>query len=126
MDVSTRGFSRNPRALKAGETRSRKSFRRTGFGKDQSSGMTVDPNVLITLRKQTHKINGASRGGMFFLTEHGVSSTTLYNIKELKGKLDHIMDAPPPQAKDDKASAAAADVDASPREDAAETSSSSS
>ena len=65
---------------------------RKGFAKDNSAGVSVDPNSLIYLRNVSMKIAEATSGGLFTLNKYGISSSRQYNIKEIKFKLDAIFD----------------------------------
>ncbi len=64
---------------------------RSGFAKDTSSGMTVDPDTVITMKDETEKIFESASGGLFYLSKYGISSSARYNIKELKMRFDKIL-----------------------------------
>ena len=64
---------------------------RTGFSKDTSSAEAVEPDTVISLKEHSKKVFEYGKGGLFYISKFGVSSTTRYNIKELKDKFEKIM-----------------------------------
>lgn len=55
-----------------------------GFSKDKTSDAVVEPNIIITMREHNLRITEAVSGGLFTVTQYGITHTSRYNIKELK------------------------------------------
>jgi len=64
---------------------------RSGFAKDDSAGIPVEPNTLIYLKDESTKVIESVRGGLFTYTEDGINQSIRYNIKEYKYKLDKFL-----------------------------------
>ncbi len=64
---------------------------RSGFSKDESSGMTVEPDTTIFLKENSTKVFESKGGGLFYISKFGVSSTSRYNVKELKDKFESLL-----------------------------------
>jgi len=67
-------------------------FIKSGFSKDTSSGMTVEPDTTIFLKDYSMKVYESTRGGLYYLSKYGVSSSTRYNTRELKEKFNKFME----------------------------------
>ena len=65
---------------------------RSGFSRDTSSEMTVEPDTIIFLKEHSTKVYESTRGGLYYISKYGVSSTTRYNIKGLKNKFDKFVE----------------------------------
>lgn len=63
-----------------------------GFSKDSSAGIAVNPDSVIYLKNISTKITEATSGGLFTLNKYGVSYARQYNIKEIKTKLDLLVE----------------------------------
>jgi len=64
---------------------------KSGFSKDESSGMTVEPDTTIFLKENSTKVFESKGGGLFYISKFGVSSTARYNIKELRDRFDSLL-----------------------------------
>jgi len=65
---------------------------RSGFSRDTSSEMTVEPDTIIFLKEHSTKVYESTRGGLYYISKYGVSSTIRYNIKGLKNKFDKFVE----------------------------------
>ncbi len=65
---------------------------RSGFSKDTSSETMVEPNTTIFLKEHTTKVYESTRGGLYYISKYGVSSTTRYNIRELKDRFNKFVE----------------------------------
>jgi uncharacterized protein (DUF342 family) len=64
---------------------------RTGFSKDTSAGIPVEPDTNISLKEYSTKVYEYSKGGLYYLSEkYGITSTIRYNIKEVKDKFEKL------------------------------------
>ena len=54
--------------------------------------MTVEPDTTIFLKEHSTKVYESGRGGLYYISKFGVSSTIRYNIKELKNKFNKFVE----------------------------------
>jgi len=67
-------------------------FIKSGFSKDTSSGMTVEPDTTIFLKEHSMKVYESTRGGLYYISKYGISSSTRYNTRELKEKFNKFVE----------------------------------
>jgi len=65
---------------------------RSGFSKDTSSETMVEPDTIIFLKEHSTKVYESSRGGLYYISKYGVSSTTRYNTRELKDRFNKFVE----------------------------------
>ena len=65
---------------------------RSGFSKDTSSETMVEPNTTIFLKEHSTKVYESSRGGLYYISKYGVSSTIRYNTRELKDRFNRFVE----------------------------------
>jgi len=65
----------------------------SGFSKDSSSGVAVEPNTLITIRDRILRITDTSRGGLFTYSPTGINHSIQFNIKAIQDQFDKYFEA---------------------------------
>ena len=61
-----------------------------GFSNDNSAGIPIEPNILITMGEHVMKVSERIRGGMFTFTRNGIMHSVNYNIKEMENRLETL------------------------------------